>query len=291
MQQRPTIPDIDIPGTDADTLIFCFSAWIQKIANRYINALERTGAGAVIDTGDLFQVGSLALLRAQKGYDPAGGASFLHYSQFYIRAAMIREITAHKRPLPRGAFVSLDEPITADGDDSLSEIIPDKSIVPFDDAIITDETRNETITEVRAAVARLKSKTQREIIERVHFAGESKETAAAAMGIKRRTFSEYERHAREKLHRDFRLRQFVYETIPFFHVGASRFNSSWESAVEKAVLWRENKIDYLYGPGAFLDGYITRGCPEPPARTWSPAQQLAQMKRRQNERSSTAPER
>ena len=65
--QRTTIPDAEIRNTDPETLIYCFTPWVQKIASRYSALLDKTGA---VDMDDLYQAGFMGLLKAQQLYDP-----------------------------------------------------------------------------------------------------------------------------------------------------------------------------------------------------------------------------
>lgn len=235
------IAENDIPNADPSELIEQYKRFIFKLATRYQNILKQTGA---VSLEDLHQVGFMAICEAQKTYEPGQG-SFMNWLSWHARKAMretigINSNTGKAPPI----LSSLDAPLPgADNEDtSLIDTIPDSNILPFEETIIEDETKQETIKQIHDAVSRLKSATQREIVERVHFAGETKESAADAMGIKLTTFYEYERYAREKLRRDSELKQFVSGEIPFFHVGVARFNSTWISAVEKAVIWRDEHI-------------------------------------------------
>ena len=230
------IADCDIPGADPEAVIAQYEPLIQKIANRYIPVLEKHSA---VDMDDLLQAGRIAVLRAQKRYDPSGDASFLTYIFKSVKWGIWRTLGINNAGVLPPIMRSLDEPIKEDSDSTISDFIPDPNIQPFDESIIDDETRLETIKQVRDAVSRLKSNTEREIIERVHLSGEAKESAADAMGIKINTFRNYERNARDHLRRDCRLSRFAHNEIPFFRVGVGRFNTTWTSAVEEAVIWRE----------------------------------------------------
>ena len=177
------ILDIDIPGADPAAVVAQYEPFIKKLASRYTSILDRSGA---VGLEDLYQVGCIAVLEAQKRYDPAGGASFITFITLPIKSAMRRALGFNSNT---GAapvqLVYLDEPITIESDGEITRIdtIPDSSILPFDEPMIEDETRKETAVQVRAAVARLKSAKQREAIQRVYFDGMERKTAAAEMGM------------------------------------------------------------------------------------------------------------
>ena len=228
--QRPTIPDAAIQDTDPETLIYCFTPWIQKVANRYRNAIKKTGAS--LDTDDLFQVGCLALLRAQEDYDPAGGASFFHFSFYYLRTAMQKEIRKNRPGLPLSEFVFLDEPIADDPDHTKGEIVEDPTIEPAPDRA----ERLERAAEVHKAVDRLKSENKRNIVNKVWFEDMDIRQAAAVLGMKPGAAYAAHKEALSKLRRDHALQSLC---APTFAPGVSRFRLHWESCVEAEVIWRD----------------------------------------------------
>lgn len=241
------ILDIDIPGADPAAVVAQYEPFIAKQASRYIPILDRSGA---VGLEDLCQVGRIAVLKAQKRYDPAGGASFLSFITLPIKGAMRRALGFDNRT---GAapeqMIYLDEPTTENGTEMTRiDSIPDPSVLPFDEPLIEDETRKETANQVRAAVARLKSEKQREVIQRIYFDGLERRTAAEEMGINHAALCALDRAARSKLKRDYQLKQYV---MPFYQVGINRFNTTWTSATEAAVLWKERLIDELCGSGTF----------------------------------------
>ena len=232
------ILDEQVPTADPEALVAQYDAFIKKIAKRYIPVLSRTGA---VDLDDLYQVGRCALLNAQTKYDPAEGYSFTTFVFNWIRSAMRRALGFSSTGAPPMSLDYLDEPLTGeeDCDTSRLDMIPDPSILPFNEPLIDEESRQETAEAVRAAVDRLKNAKQREIITRCWLKEQPKPEAAAEMGIKLKSLQMIDLEARHRLQRDKRLRQYV---VPFFHVTRSRFNSTWTSAVEAAVIWREEHL-------------------------------------------------
>ena len=214
----------------------------MKIANKYAGLARESG---ICDIEDIKQAGMIGLLEAQRCFDPQHeNASFMSYSMRCIISAIVSQFGYQDpdRYRPKLPPVYLDQPLADETDDSLLDTVEDPDILPFDEPIIEEETRAETAEAVHAAVDRLKNTKQREAIRRVYFDGQTKSEAAAAMGIQPKAFYNVEREARDKLRTDLRLKEYA---IPFFHIGVNRFNTTWTSATEAAVLWR---LGELYKP-------------------------------------------
>lgn len=240
-----------IPTADPEKVVEQYTGWVKRIANRYAAVLERTGS---IDYEDLCQVGYLALLKAKESYNP-GGMKFLSYSFYAIRNAMRRELGFSSDGQLPPVLKSMDEPLDDEADATLAEMIEDPNIMPFDESMIEAETREETVAEVHAAVDRLKNQKQREVITRCWLNGQEKPAAAADMGINIRALQAVDLEARDKLKRDKALRQFAM-SIPSFYIGARTFNSTWTSAVEAEVIWKEEHFP-KFEPLAGNTGGIT----------------------------------
>lgn len=160
---RATIPDSDVPGADPDQVVYCFTPWVRKLAFRYSEILKQSG---YIDIDDLIQVGCMALLEAQKKYDPERG-SFLHFSQFRIRNAMRQEIgfNSHTGELPP-ILASLDDQAYRDDEKtSLGDTIADPDAEPMDE--IADRAMRAKY--VRLALDRLKNPNAKPIMESIYF--------------------------------------------------------------------------------------------------------------------------
>lgn len=238
------IPDKQIPTADPAAVIEQYHGLIVKIAKKYTGLLEESGA---VDMDDLIQVGNIAVLKAQKTFDPEAGSSFLTWVYKPVKHAMLAQLgyndkARHRPPAPP---ISLDLPVCDGADDTLLDTLEDEDIVPFDEQIIEKETHEETAVEVRAAVERMKSDKQREVIRRLWLEGQDRQTIADEMGIQVGSVCTLDREGRKNLRKDARLCDYV---MPFFHVGVARFNNTWTSAVEMAVLWREqhqHQLDQL----------------------------------------------
>ncbi len=228
------LEDSQILEADTEAVIIQFEPYLQKLASKYIHVLGRTGA---VDMDDLIQAGRIATATAQKRYDPDRG-SFLNCLYFYARKAMRNTLGYNSKTgeAPE-ALLYLDAPISEDKDTSLGDTIPDPDGVPMDEPIIEEESRRETSEQIHAALDRLKSDKQREAITRIHLDGQDKASAAADMGVSIIALRGLDRYAMGTLRRDIQLRRYA-ETVPFIHVGVSRFNTTWTSATEAAVLWR-----------------------------------------------------
>lgn len=227
------IADRDIPGADPAAVIAQYEPYVQKLANRYIPVLSKTGA---VDMDDLIQVGRIAISDAQHKYNPDAG-SFLNFLYYVVRVAMRRELGFNNQTgAPPVALVYLDEPLSDNAETTLAEMIADPDAVPLDEPIIESESRNETSEAVRAALDRMRSEKQRAAINLVWMEGKTRQAAADEMEMKPGAFYALEKAGRSTLRRDHRLRKYA-ESVPFIHVGVNRFNSTWTSATEYAALW------------------------------------------------------
>jgi len=232
------IPDEQIPAADPAEVVKHYSAWVWKIVNRYKGILKRSGA---IGEDDLFQVGCMALLDAQKKYDPAAGASFFHYSQYYIRNAMRRELGISSDGKPPETLDSLDRLLSDDSDVRLIDLIPDPSLTA-EESHVEQDGKDETAKAVRSAIDRLKNPKHRETITRCWIDGQDREQAADEMGIKVQSLRNYDLEARDKLRKDIELQQYA---IPHFSNSLAHFRHKWTSSVEASVIWRDEHPDQL----------------------------------------------
>lgn len=235
------IPDELIPNASPEDVVQQYAPLVRKAVRRYSGALRLTCA---VGPDDLEQVGSIAILDAQKTYNPSAGKSFVGWALFYICSAMRKELQIRDGKMKDPVFVRLDETIDEDGETTRGDELADPDAVPIDEDLLTDETRRETTEAVHAAIDRMKSAKQREVIKRVYLEGQDRKTAAAEMGIKTTALRSLDQAGRSTLQMDYRLRKYVM-TMPSFHVSVGRFNSNWTSAVELAVIWREEHLKNL----------------------------------------------
>ena len=241
------IADRDIPGADPAAVIEQYKRWVYKIAQRYTSFLERSGS---VGLDDLHQVGFIALMEAQKKYDPEKGA-FTTFSFDWIRKAMRGALGFNNNTgAAPEALIYLDAPISADpnSDVTLLDTLADPEALPLDEPIIENETKEETRAEVRAAVDRMKSDKQKAAVSLVWFDGKTRENAADEMGMKHKSFYSLESNARDTLYRDKQLRQYVekYEKCvmkrPFFSTSVGNYRLTFTSATEAAVIWRDEHL-------------------------------------------------
>ncbi len=233
------IADYDIPFADSTEVIKQYEPYIQKIANRYLSVLQRSGA---VDMEDLLQAGRIAVIDAQKMYKPEKGL-FIHYLFYHVRAAIKKTLGFDNQTgaAPK-QLIYLDAPLSDDPDLTLGDTIQDPDLPPMDEPIINDESRRETAEQIRAALDRMKSDKQRVAISLVWLDGKNKKAAAEELNMKLGTFYSIEKAARSTLRRDFRLKHYATQEMPFFHVGVMRYKSTWTSATEAAVIWRDMHI-------------------------------------------------
>lgn len=242
------ISDKEIPTADPGALIIQYTPLLYRIVKRYKSALDGRPA---IDAEDLLQAGRMAIFDGQKQYDPEGDSSFLLFIYDRIRLAM-RHVLGFKYDgsLPE-IPIYLDTPVGENSEETRLDFVPDPSM-NAEESIIEQDTHQETAEAVHAAIDRLKNAKQREVITRCWIDGQDKTEAAAEMGINIRALQAVDLEGRHKLRRDCELRSYAAMRFPSFRVGVRGFRSTWTSATEKAVLWRENLFDEKYGTGAFV---------------------------------------
>ncbi len=243
------IEDRDISGADPAAVIAQYERFLYKLALKYTPVLERTGA---VDLDDLIQVGRIAVMAAQQKYDPEQ-CSFIHYLSFYVRSAMRRTLGFNSQTGEAPAqLIYLDEPLSDESDITLCDTIPDPNIMPFDDAIIEEETKTELADTVHAAVDQLKNHKQREMIDRVYFKEQKRDEAAAGMHVSYGVANAIEHQALVKLRKNDQLRKLV----NYKRIGLHAFRYLWSSEEEDFIIRQEKAYDKIYGTGAYVASFI-----------------------------------
>ena len=233
------ISDREIPTADPEAVIEQYTGLICKISERYEPVLEKTGS---VDVDDLFQAGRIAIYKAQKTYDPDGGVKFISYIYDRIRSAMRRTLNFNSQTgLPPEPMDYLDEPLSDDADTRKLDMIPDTAPTA-EERIVNQDARQETFEAVHAAIDRMKSDKQREVITRVWIDGQDRAAAADDMKMKIGALRALDKAGRSTLRRDWRLERYA---MPMFPVGVIRFRSTWTSAVEEAVIWRDEHLEAI----------------------------------------------
>ncbi|QTE68359.1 sigma-70 family RNA polymerase sigma factor [Clostridiales bacterium] len=232
------IADCNIPGADPTSVIEQYEPFLKTIAKKYTYVLNKSGA---VGFDDLIQVGRIAIIDAQKRYEPDKGA-FITFLAYRVRAAMQRTLGFNCKGEAPKQLVYLDAPISDESEDTLGDTVADLAAPTVDENITESETKREISEQVREALNRMKSEKQREVITRIYIDGQERTAAAADMGMKYSPLCALERAGKRSLHRDEQLKQFVIGEIPFFTVGVMQFNCTWTSATEKTVIWRDKHI-------------------------------------------------
>lgn len=88
-----------------------------------------------VEYEDLFQIGSIALLRACRTFDPDRGASFTTYALLNLRSAMYGAIRKHTAQKRKGRVISLDA-IRNDSDFCLMDTIADEKTAEEFDVVL-----------------------------------------------------------------------------------------------------------------------------------------------------------
>lgn len=195
---------------------------------------------ADVDRDDLFQAGCIGLIEAVKTFDGSKG-TWSTWASFYIRK-YIREALGRGKRLQT---VPLDAPAYKDDDDqtSLLETLPDMSIIPDDDRLVTLE----IVHAIRAAVDALPEDAAQAVrslaLQRLSRADAAREAGVTEDEIRRR----YARGKR-RLQHDERMRKLAdldQHTCFHAHKGVKAFHSSGSSIVEDWVEWRLGHAEKL----------------------------------------------
>lgn len=244
-----TIPDEEIQAAAPEEIIEVFSPWVYKITNKYRNILEYMPA---YDLEDIQQAGKMALLQAQKTYNPGKG-TFISWSAGYIKHAIRSTLLLWKdTSRPETPLLSLDAEASKDTEDiSLLDTVPDET-TPTTEEQATDNAYKEEVSKgVRDAVERLKNDNQREAVTRIYLDGQNTQQVAEEMGLTEEQIRNQTRAARDQLRRDYVLKQIADEYY-YIHVGLHAFKTNGYSSVELALLKIEAKYNHIFGAGAFL---------------------------------------
>lgn len=241
------IQDCDVPTADPNELIEQYTPLIQKTANRYRSALERTGA---VDMDDLLQAGRIAIAEAQKHFDPDSDASFKTYAYDWIRSKIRRTLGFNAAGELPPTPVSLDTPANADQPDgeSLMDTIPDPAGEDPADRIADADEQEEIRRDVHAAVDRLPSEKSRAVINGLYFDGSRVPELAQRLECSESYIGQLKQTALRKLQQDQYLRRYK----PDYKVGVMSFRNTHTSSVERTILWLEQQFDNTFGTGAFM---------------------------------------
>lgn len=192
------------------------------------------GRDPMVDDEDLMQAGFLGLVEAVSAWDPERGA-WSSVAIWYAKKAM-REalgIRSTRKRAHLGA-VSLDAPISEDGDATRADLLPDESLPDSNERILMDERR----AAVRAAVGRLRGR-KRDVVEWHDLEGQTLSLIGEGMGLSLQRVNQLRKKALNDLYRDRKLRRALDdETLYYQHLGVNGFNTSWTSITEKVAMWR-----------------------------------------------------
>ena len=216
-------------------------SFIHQQAFRYFRYCPVRGG---TELEDLVQSSFIAMMDAAQSYKSDMGCGFLTYLDFYLRNEFRKCFGLYsKKPDPLNENPrSLNEPIAEDkGDGTLADTIQD----PGDP--IGDAERRIWLEQLRSALdAALDQlpRDQQQTLKARYYQGKTLEDTATASGIPEAEVRKLERRGLDQLrkqkHRNG-LDQFIDSQTDFYnYVSVDTFNTTHSSAVEKAVLFREN---------------------------------------------------
>ena len=204
---------------------------IYRTAAKY----DRMKVTPAVDMEDFMQTGYVALAAAVEGYDESKSA-FIGHLKPWLQSGMRRLVGLDGARKPHLGAASLDEVIPgSEGETTRGELIEDKSAKDPCVAAALEDTRRL----VRAAVDRLPNK-QREVIKNHYFHGLKycEDPAGYSNAARER------QKAITKLRRDKELQRLMTasKTPLYYHVSLKTYRTSWNSAVELAMIQRDELL-------------------------------------------------
>lgn len=236
--------------------------WDQVKSLVYWKARQRyllTDGFGGADIEDLVQSGFLGLLETVEIFDPDAGAGFLTVLDWKLKTAFSEAAGGRSKRRSRDPLnyaASLDEPLTDDGDSSLTllDTIPDDrdDFEDVDEKIWTEQLRDA----LDHALDDL-PENEKNVVRRRFYDGMTLREIAEADGVSHELVRQREKNAlmtmKRRQHR-YRLNEFIEqhrreldEDTPWFlSVSVDEFNRTRSSAVEKLVLMRDEKAQRAY---------------------------------------------
>ena len=230
MSETETIVDAEIPSADPSAVLIQYNGLVHSVMNRYSNLVSMIPA---VDADDLEQAAKIGLLMAKSTYNPQQGKSFCGWATWYIQKE-IRRAIGFKGDCSPEITSSLDEPLSDDDPDATKgDMIPDTGDSVED--IVEQSDRAEAVHE---AVDRLPA-NQSEVISMAYFERMTVDEIGTVMDLTDKEVKSTKQTALDRMQRDKTLRKRIFIDPYNIHVGIKAFNSTWISAVEKAVFLLE----------------------------------------------------
>lgn len=202
-----------------------------RLALRYAQAAERNGG---FDNDDLCQLAAIGVWTAAQNYDCSQNAKFSTWFPYHVRRIIRQALLLYRPCIDNIPTAALDGPVQDfDGEATLLDTIADEAAI--DPAQAAEQGDLKRI--VHEALDRIPAE-ERDAVRLVHLEGKTHKEAAALLGVPWTTVSGRVRDGRRKLRSSPRLRS-VYTPDSLYHVGISRFMSTWTSSVEEIVMRKE----------------------------------------------------
>ena len=210
---------------------------LKVMARQYARACALDRA---VSEEDLLQSGFLALVRAQRTFDPRGGLSWVNWAAWNIRSEFnnLLGLRGGRFTRPHTLADSLDRQVGHGAErGSLGSKLVDENQPEPDEGLLLDEAQKN----VHEAVERLADADERRAITLCKLEGRSCREVAGMMGVSAARARRLCANAGLNLVRDEKLReQLALDERTRFHAhkGVEAFNRDWTSVTEGAALWR-----------------------------------------------------
>lgn len=219
---------------------FYLELWLQ-VRNFVVKQAIQYSKTSGYEVDDLIQSGFLAMVKAANNYDPAGGASFIHFLSFHLHNEFdAANGIGHKRNRdPIEHAISLNTPLDDSQDAATLEDLQPDPRDPYEEAerrIYLEQLQHE-LTRIIGSLP----EDQQRIITYRYYEGLTMEKTGAKLNKSFSDVRALEYKALQEMKRQRELRQFIDDNTPFYGKVTTRtFNVTHESIVEKCVLKREH---------------------------------------------------
>lgn len=214
---------------------------VQKLVKLRAYRYVQKGGTRKFEADDLIQSGYFALLDAVRTYDPAKRAFSTHLCYLlrrrFAEAAGIKEIKLLEEL--EITISSLDIPVSDEGNKSIVDFIADPD-ASFADDIPEVEALQQDCTALLEEIDKLPDK-QRQAITLTAKCGLTFRDAAKVMGCSDTTAKSWADKGAALVRKTPNGRRIREDRFPFRHVRLGEFRVAHTSAVEWAVLWKEER--------------------------------------------------
>lgn len=213
---------------------------LERLIYKWCYRYHDIAAQHYLDMDDLTQTAYFGMLQAVQAYDPRRDCKFSTMLWYFVTKS-VRELLG-LRGKKRRFTVSLDKPISEDGDTTMLDLIPDSTAgEPFEQA--EERVSNAFIWQ---EVDRLPAK-QAEVLRERFKHGRTLKDISAELGVSFQYVRQIQAEAMRRLRKNKSVTRYGRECeYAWYHVGVASFQRTSTSTTELAVLLAEQDKERSY---------------------------------------------